>query len=109
MRIGSSTTTVVELGGGCGAAVAWGGCTSPASTTRRMGAEKSNLEVAASETREIGLSTGAFFDFIFFYTTVEGGRGAEKDSISTFEEGEEATGEAGGEGSKCSDGGSDLN
>ena len=74
-----------------------------------MGAEKSNFEVETSETRKTGLSTSALFDFVFFCTTVKGGRGAEKDSISAFKVDRKATDEAGGEGSECSDRRSDLN
>ena len=54
MRIGSSATTVIAPGGGCGAAIAKGVCTGLASVTRGAEAEEYGLEAAAPEDREVG-------------------------------------------------------
>ena len=122
MRIGSSATTVVEAGRGCGAAVAWGVCTGLASVTRGAGAEKFGLEATAPEDCEAGLSakvtgedgraTEAFLGHFFFFfscSTVEGGGRAEENSISASRGDGEATGEAGGVGFERSDEGADPN
>ena len=94
MRIGSFATTIVEPGRGYGAVVAWGVCTGLASITCGAGAEDFSLEAAALEdcgaglsvkiTEKDGRATEAFLSIFFFfsYSTVEGGREAEEDSIS---------------------------
>ena len=92
-----------------------------ASVTRGARADKSVLEAAAPESHEAGLSakvtgeddraTEALFGlfFIFSFSTIEGGRGSEKDTISASEGGGEATGKVLGDGSESSDGGLDPN
>ena len=111
---------IVESGGGCGAAVAWGGCAGPASITRRAGVEKTRLEAAAPEDWEVrsptrvagekGRVKEAFLDFFFFFScsTVEDGGRITGDHISAAEDGEEATGED-GDNFEHSDEGSDQN
>ena len=110
MSIGSSSTIVFALGGGCGAIDTWGG------STGSVGRKATTLE-----SHEAWLPSGIFGGvrrtieaflglFIFFSCpTIRGGGGADEDSISASEGDREATSEAVGVGSECSDGGTDPN